>query len=118
MRRTGRDRRHLRVRRKVIGIAEKPRLCVYRSNRYIYAILVDDTKNKVITATSNLTKEIREHKNEIKGKIEISKEVGELLAKKALKLGIKKVCFDRGGYLYHGRVKALAQGARKGGLIF
>lgn len=118
MRRTDRKRRHLRVKRKIKGTPERPRLCVYRSNRYIYAILVDDTKDRVIASVSNLTQELRKHKNETKGKIEISKEVGKLLAKRVLKLGVKKVCFDRGGYLYHGRVKALAEGAREGGLVF
>ncbi len=118
MKKEGRERRHLRIRKKIKGTSERPRLCVYRSNKHIYAILVDDSQNRVITSVSTLTKEIRENKNEKKGKIEISREVGRLIAKRALKLKIEKVVFDRGGYLYHGRVKALAEGAREGGLKF
>lgn len=118
MKKEGRERRHLRIRRKIRGTAERPRLCVYRSDKHIYAMLVDDSQNRVITSVSTLTKEIRESKDEKKGKIEISREVGKLIAKRALKLKIKRVVFDRGGYIYHGRIKALAEGAREGGLKF
>jgi len=107
-------RRHLQIRKKISGTAVRPRLCVKRSNKHIYAILVDDTKNKVLTTVSTLTKELRENKKP--GKSMMAKEVGTLLAKKAQEIGIKRVVFDRGGYKYHGRVKAIALGAREAGL--
>ncbi|MEO0101450.1 MAG: 50S ribosomal protein L18 [candidate division WOR-3 bacterium] len=111
-------RRHLRIRKKVKGTALRPRLLVKRSNKHIYAILIDDENRKVISAVSSLAKEIREMSGNIKGKVAIAKEVGKLLAAKAKNLNIQAVVFDRGGYKYHGRVKALAEGAREGGLKF
>lgn len=117
-------RRHRRVRKKVFGTPERPRLCVFRSNKQIYAQIIDDTIGHTLVACSSLTPEIREkikelkEKGEIKNKVDIAFIVGEYLAKKALEKGITKVAFDRGGYKYHGRVKALAEGARKGGLEF
>lgn len=107
-------RRHFRIRKRITGTELRPRLCVKRSNKHIYAILVDDTKDKVLTTVSTLTKELRENKKP--GKTVMAKEVGALLAKKAQTLGIKSVVFDRGGYKYHGRVKAIALGAREAGL--
>jgi large subunit ribosomal protein L18 len=113
-----RIRRKKRVRKKVFGTPERPRLSVYRSLKHIYAQIIDDTKGHTLVACSTLSPELRE---ELKGKTknkEAAKKVGLLLAKKALEKGIKKVVFDRGYYKYHGRVKALAEGAREGGLEF
>ncbi|MEO0144832.1 MAG: 50S ribosomal protein L18 [candidate division WOR-3 bacterium] len=119
-----RKRRHIAIRKRlnIRGTPEKPRLVVFRSHKHIYAQLVIDPPVgtcKVITGASSLSPEIR---NEIKDKklkkIEIAKLVGKLIAKKALEKGYKAVVFDRGGYKYHGRVKALAEGAREGGLKF
>lgn len=104
-----------RVRKTVSGTTERPRMSVYRSNKEIYAQLVDDTSGKTLVFASSIEKEIG---NDNIPKIETSKLVGKLVAEKALKAGIKTVCFDRNGYLYHGRVKALAEGAREGGLNF
>lgn len=110
-----RKQRHLRVTKKMKGTEERPRLVVFRSKKHIYAQLVNDIASRVIGGCSTLTKEFREN-NSKSSTQEAAKEVGRLIAKKALNLGIKKVCFDRAGYKYHGRVKALAQGAREGGL--
>ncbi len=107
-------RRHLRIRKKIIGTPERLRVCVRRSNKHTYAMLIDDVKNRVITAVSTLTKELRENKKP--GKKTMAKEVGTLLAQRALALGYKKVVFDRGGYKFHGRVKAIAEGLREMGL--
>jgi large subunit ribosomal protein L18 len=112
--RKARERRHRRVRGKVFGTAERPRLVVFRSNRGIEAQLVDDLEGKTLAAASWL-----QLKNSFKGsKTEQAAEVGKLLAQNAKKAEIEGVVFDRGGYLYHGRVKALADAAREGGLKF
>ena len=109
-----RERRHKRVRGKVIGTADRPRLVVYRSNKGISAQLVDDLEARTLAAASWLNL-----KKSSKGtKTEQATEVGKLLAANAKQAGIESVVFDRGGYLYHGRVKALADGAREGGLRF
>ncbi|MCD6124848.1 50S ribosomal protein L18 [bacterium] len=110
-------RRALRVRKKVFGTAEKPRLCVTRTLRHIYAQLIDDTTGKTITSASTLSPEIRDQLNG-KTKTEKAKLVGKLIAERAQKHGIKKVVFDRHGYKYIGRVKALADAAREAGLEF
>ncbi|MDQ2981192.1 MAG: 50S ribosomal protein L18 [Actinomycetota bacterium] len=111
--REARNRRHRRVRAKIFGTAERPRLVVFRSNRGIEAQLVDDLEGKTLTAASWL---------QLKGgkgsKTDQAAEVGKLLAQNAKKAGVETVVFDRGGYLYHGRVKALADAAREGGLKF
>jgi large subunit ribosomal protein L18 len=112
--RKARERRHKRVRGKVSGTAERPRLVVFRSNRGIEAQLVDDLEGKTLAAASWLNL-----KKSFKGsKIEQAAEVGKLLAANAKKANVETVVFDRGGYLYHGRVKALADAAREGGLKF
>lgn len=115
-------RRKQRVRKKIFGTPERPRLSVYKSCKHIYAQIIDDTVGKTLVSASSLSKEIRERIKEIKekggSKTEIAKIVGELVAKKALEKGIKKVCFDRGGFKYHGRIKALADAARSSGLEF
>ncbi|MBA2873134.1 large subunit ribosomal protein L18 [Anoxybacillus calidus] len=110
-----RKKRHARVRRKVFGTAERPRLNVFRSNKHIYAQVIDDMKAVTIVSASTLDKELN---LESTGNVEAAKKVGELVAKRALEKGIKSVVFDRGGYLYHGRVKALADAAREAGLEF
>jgi large subunit ribosomal protein L18 len=112
--RKARERRHRRVRGKVLGTAERPRLVVYRSNRGIEAQLVDDLERRTLAAASWL-----QLKKSFRGaKIEQAAEVGKVLAQNAKQAGIEVVVFDRGGYLYHGRVRALAEAAREGGLRF
>lgn len=109
--------RHARVRKKVSGTAERPRLCVYRSINHIYAQVIDDVKGNTLCSASTLSKDVASQiANATKS--EASKIVGAAVAKKALALGIKQVVFDRGGYLYTGRVQALADGAREAGLEF
>ena len=109
-----RDRRHKRVRTKVSGTAERPRLCVYRSNSNLYAQIIDDVAGNTLAQASTLDKEVKvKHSNK-----EAAKEVGALIAKRALEKNIKEVVFDRGGYIYHGVVKELAEAAREGGLTF
>jgi large subunit ribosomal protein L18 len=114
MKKEKRKRRHRRIRAKISGTKERPRLCVFRSNKHTYAQLIDDEKGHTIVSASDL---------ELKGvekmtKVQKAKEVGKLIAKKAKEKNIEKIVFDRAGYKYHGRVKALAEGAREGGLKF
>ena len=109
-----RARRHARVRTKVSGTAERPRLCVYRSNSNLYAQIIDDVAGNTLVAASTLDKEVKTKKSNI----EAAKEVGALIAKKAAAKNIKTVVYDRGGYIFHGVVKALAEAAREGGLEF
>ena len=109
-----RERRHLRVRRKISGTQDRPRLCVYRSNTNLYVQLIDDVAQVTLASASTLDKEVKEkHANKA-----AAKEVGALIAKRAKKAKIEEVVFDRGGYLYHGVVKELAEAAREGGLKF
>lgn len=115
-RRQRRKKKHRRVRKKVSGRPNCPRLCVFKSGRHIYAQLIDDFTNNTITGVSSLTPEIR--KDYDRGNQEAAQAVGELIAKKADEHDIEQVVFDRGGYRYHGKVKALAEGAREGGLEF
>jgi len=110
-------RRHKRIRKKVFGTPERPRLCVFRSNKHIYAQIIDDTIGHTLVAASTLDPELR-GKLQKTWNVEAAREVGRLIGKRALEKGIKKVVFDRGGYKYHGRVKALAEGAREAGLEF
>ena len=107
-----------RVRMKIAGTTVRPRLTVYRSLHHLYAQLVDDSKGKTLVSTSTLSKELREALKGVKAKKEIAKRVGMDVAKKAVALNVKKVVFDRNGYLYHGIVKAMADGAREAGLEF
>lgn len=109
-----RMKRHQRVRKNISGTAERPRLSVYRSLNHIYAQIIDDTKGTTLVSASSLDKDFEGYGGNIDG----AKSVGNLVAKKALEKGIKAVVFDRGGYIYHGRVAALADGAREGGLEF
>ncbi len=112
-----RVQRHQRVRKNLFGTPEKPRLCVYRSNKNISAQIIDDVNGVTLVAASSLDKELKAG-IEYGGNKEAAKKVGEELAKRALAKGIEEVCFDRGGFLYHGRVAELATGAREGGLKF
>lgn len=112
-----RMKRKRRVRSRIRGTAERPRLNVYRSPRHIYAQAIVDTTGQTVASASTLSPELK-GKLRYTGNIEAAQKVGELIAKKCLEKGIQKVVFDRGGYLYHGRVKALAEAARAGGLIF
>lgn len=109
--------RHARVRKKINGTAERPRLCVYRSTNHIYAQVIDDVKGNTLCSASTMSKDVAAQIAKAT-KTEASKIVGAAVAKKALDLGIKQVVFDRGGYLYTGRVQALADGAREAGLEF
>ena len=109
--------RHQRVRNKVFGTPERPRMCVYRSLKNISVQIIDDTKGHTLVAASSLDKDVKE-RVAYGGNKEAAKVVGEIAAKKALEKGIETVSFDRGGYLYHGRVQELAEGAREAGLKF
>lgn len=116
-RRLARQRRHARVRKQVSGTHERPRLCVFRSLKHIHTQIIDDVKGHTLVSASTLDPEIRA---QIDGKDKTTQAqlVGEILGKRALDAGITQVVFDRGGYLYHGRVKSLADAARKAGLEF
>lgn len=111
---TGWQRRKARVRKKVQGTAERPRLNVFRSNRHIYAQVIDDMAGKTIAAASTQTKGFDEKLK----KSDAARKIGELIGKLAIEKGVDKVVFDRSGYIYHGRIKALADGAREAGLKF
>ncbi|MFR2534767.1 MAG: 50S ribosomal protein L18 [Clostridia bacterium] len=109
-----RQRRHLRVRRKINGTADCPRLCIYRSNKNLFVQVIDDVAATTLVSASTLDKEVKtKHANK-----EAAKEVGALIAKRALEKNIENVVFDRGGYIYHGVVKELAEAAREAGLKF
>ena len=113
-RKATRERRHIRVRTKISGTPERPRLCVYRSNTNLYVQVIDDVAGKTLVSCSTLDKDIKtKHANK-----EAAKEVGTMIAKKALEKNIETVVFDRGGYIYHGVIKELAEAAREGGLKF
>lgn len=121
-----RYRRHKRIRARIFGTAKRPRLCVFKSANHIYAQLIDDEKGKTLATANDLKIKLKtqveskklEEKIVRSGKINVAYEVGKLIAEKALQNKIEKVVFDRGGYKYHGMVKALADGAREGGLQF
>jgi large subunit ribosomal protein L18 len=113
-----RERRHRRIRAKVLGTKERPRLSIFRSNKFIYTQIIDDETGKtLVSATDAVSKKLKTKKT-VAGKIESAKKIGTDLAAKAKEQNITKVVFDRGGYLYTGRVKAIADGAREGGLDF
>lgn len=113
---SARRKRIKRIRKKISGTSERPRLRVFRSARHIYAQIIDDARGNTLMAMSSLNKEVAAE--EAKGKCGRAHQVGRLLAEKAKAAGITSVVFDRGGYIYHGRVKALSEGARAGGLEF
>ncbi len=111
-------RSKMKIRKKISGTAEKPRLSVYRSLNHIYAQLIDDTTGKTLLSVSTLNKELAEKAKTVKGKTSKSKLTGTFLAERALDMNIKEVVFDRNGYRYHGRIQSLAEGAREKGLKF
>ncbi|MCW5204127.1 50S ribosomal protein L18 [Desulfobulbus sp. US1] len=112
---SARSKRIRRIRKKISGTPEHPRMRVFRSNRHIYVQIIDDTTQKTLVSMSSDDKSF--DGSDIKGKKEKAAKVGEIVAQRAIEAGINKVVFDRGGNLYHGRVKALSEGARKGGLV-
>ena len=114
-RKANREKRHLRVRKKISGTPERPRLSVYRSEKNIYAQIIDDVNSVTLVSASTLDKDLN---LKIGGNKESAKLVGELIAKRALEKGISEVVFDRGGYVYHGRIQSLAEAAREAGLKF
>jgi large subunit ribosomal protein L18 len=117
-------KRKKRVRKKIFGYPERPRVSVFRSHKHVYAQVINDVEGHTLVALSSLSPEVRakveelKGKGEVKGKVDVARLVGRMLAEKANEKGITKVVFDRGGYKYHGRVKALAEGLREGGLEF
>jgi large subunit ribosomal protein L18 len=113
----GKQRRHERIRKKVAGTPDRLRLSVYKSLNNIYAQIIDDSKGHTVATASSLDKEFSDNKSH-KGNVKTAKLVGELIAKRALEKGIKKIVFDRSGYLYHGSIKALAEATREAGLEF
>jgi large subunit ribosomal protein L18 len=115
---TTRKRRHVRVRSKVSGTAARPRLNVFRSSAHIYAQLIDDIQGHTLAAASDLEQEVKDRAGEGAKKADRAKAVGEVIAERARTAGVEAVVFDRGGFLYHGRIKAVADGAREGGLKF
>jgi large subunit ribosomal protein L18 len=106
------------IRKRVFGTPERPRLTIYRSAKHIYAQIIDDTTGKTLVSTSTLSKDLREEAKSVKSEMDVCKLVGKRAAKQALEKKILSVVYDRNGYLYHGRVKAVADGAREGGLKF
>jgi large subunit ribosomal protein L18 len=114
---TGRQRRHARARKKVHGTAERPRLAVFRSNKHIVAQVIDDTTGRTLAAASSLEKDLRASGTPM-GNVVASQKVGTLVAERAKQAGVVKVVFDRGGFIYHGRIAAVAEAARAAGLEF
>ncbi len=115
---TLRQRRHMRVRAKVKGTSQRPRLNVFRSSAHIYAQVINDLEGVTIVAASDLEEAVKERAGENAPKMARATTVGQVIAERAKEAGIESVVFDRGGFLYHGRVKAVAEGAREGGLVF
>ncbi len=114
----GREKRHSRIRKKIVGTKERPRLSVRRSTNHLYVQVIDDTAGKTLVHLSTLSKDVKDSVKKSAGNVKGAVLLGTALAEKCKKGGITKVVFDRAGYLYHGRVKALADAARKGGLSF
>ena len=115
------DRRHkikFKIRKKISGTPEKPRLVVFRSLKHVHTQLIDDVNSVTLLSVDSNSKEVSEKSKNLKGKIPVSKLIGQMTAEKAMVKNIKNIVFDRNGYLYHGRVKAVAEGAREGGLVF
>ena len=117
LRAQSRIKRKKRIRKRVIGTSERPRLCVFRSARHIYAQVIDDTRGHTLSAASTVEKNFPKSSDK-GGKIAAANQIGKLIAERAIKHGINKVVFDRNGFLYHGRLKAVSDGAREGGLEF
>ena len=112
-----RIKRKRRIRKKIFGHSERPRLCVFRSARHIYAQVIDDSSGKTVASSASLENAIKTQED-IKGKLAVATLVGKAVGERAINEGVKKVVFDRNGFLYHGRVKAVSEGAREAGLIF
>jgi large subunit ribosomal protein L18 len=117
LRTQARLKRKKRIRRKLVGTANRPRLCVFRSARHIYAQVIDDSLGQTLAAASSMEKDVRE-KPESKNKLAAANSVGKIIGRRAKEKGFKKVVFDRNGFLYHGRIKAVSEGAREAGLEF
>lgn len=117
-RREARIKRHQRIRKNLTGTAERPRLAVYKSLHHIYAQIIDDTAGKTLFSASTVDPEVKKEIKGFSGNIESAKLIGKLIAERALAKGVKEVVFDRGGHIYHGRIAALAEAAREGGLEF
>ena len=117
LRKKARLKRKRSIRKRLVGSQERPRLCVFRSSKHIYAQIIDDSRSLTLAAASSLEKEAKEQSG-IENKVDLAGFVGELVARRAIEKGIKKVVFDRNGFLYHGRVKGVSDGARKVGLEF
>jgi len=118
-RKSKRDVRHVRVRRKLSGTADKPRLTVFKSAKHIYAQIIDDLKAHTLVSASSLTPKVRDMLGQEKSKkTDSAKIIGKYIGELSVTMGIKEVCFDRGGYPFHGRIKAFAEGAREAGLVF
>ncbi|MCX5667482.1 MAG: 50S ribosomal protein L18 [Candidatus Omnitrophica bacterium] len=115
---SGREKRHKRIRKKIVGTIERPRLSIRRSTSHLYAQVIDDTKGKTLVSFSTLSVDLKDKIKKDAGNVKGAVILGSAIAEKCKKEGITKVVFDRAGYLYHGRVKALAEAARKGGLSF
>ena len=112
-----RIKRKKRIRKKIFGTANKPRLTVYRSSKHIYAQIINDSENRTIISASSVEKEIRDLPA-FESKTKLAKHIGDQIGRRAIDRGIKKIVFDRNGFMYHGRVKAIADGAREAGLVF
>jgi len=117
LRKQARIKRKKRIRKRVVGTVERPRLCVFRSARHIYAQVIDDTRGHTLAAASSLEKVFREHPK-FESKTAAANFIGKLIGERTLEKGVKQVVFDRSGFLYHGRVKAVSDGAREAGLDF
>ncbi len=117
LRKKARLRRKRSIRKRVVGSGQRPRLCVFRSSRHIYAQVVDDSSGYTLAAASTMEKEVKDHSG-FNNKVEVANFIGELVAKRVMEKGVKKIVFDRNGFLYHGRVKAVSEGARAAGLEF
>jgi len=113
-----RDRLRRHIRMSIVGTSERPRLAVYRSLKHIYVQLIDDSTGRTLVSVSDLSKDVKDEFKEMKGQVALGKRVGLVAARKALENKVTNVVFDRGGYLYHGAVRAVAEGAREGGLKF
>ena len=112
-----REKRHQRTRKRIFGTVERPRVCVYRSLKHLYVQAIDDANSATLCATSTVDKDVRKSVTDL-NKSQQAEKLGQVMSKKLLDKGIKKIAFDRGGYLYHGRVKALAESMRQGGIDF
>lgn len=117
LKKAARLKRKKRIRKKLFGTQQQPRLSVFRSAKHIYAQIIDDTAGETLTAASSMEKAVKEHEK-FENKVEMASFVGKLIGERAVEKGVKKIVFDRSGFLYHGRVKAVSDGAREAGLDF